>query len=190
MSSAPGAPAAARESLFGHLARLMNVVGTCMVLVIMLVILTDIGGRFLFSRPLTGTPEIVAMSIAVIVYLQFPSTLRAGRVISADGLIDRIGKRSVRWEQWLLALHHLVGGAMFAATCGFVTPLVVRAWGNDDFYGTTAMFYFPKWPVLAVIAFGCGMMALQYFILTVQLVGAGRRGERLFKIDPANKVLS
>lgn len=130
------------------------------------------------------------MPIAVIVYLQFPSTLRAGRVISADGLLDWVGKRSVRWEQWVLALHHLAGGAMFAATCGFVTPLVVRAWGNDDFYGTSAMFSFPKWPVLGVIAFGCGMMALQYFILTVQLLDAGRRGERLIKIDPATKALS
>lgn len=184
------ASGSARESLFGRFIRLMNVAGTCMVLVIMLVILVDIGGRFLLSRPLTGTPEIVAMSIAVIVYLQFPSTLRAGRVISADGLLDWVGKRSVRWEQWILALHHLAGGLMFMIASGFVVPLVVRAWGSDDFYGTTSMFAFPKWPVLGVIAFGCGMMALQYFILTAQLIGAGRRGVRLIEIDPATKALS
>lgn len=168
----------------------MNVMGTSMVVFIMLVVLVDIGGRLLFKKPLAGTPEIVAMSIAVIVYLQFPSTLRAGRVISADGLVEQLGKRSVRAEQWLLAFHHLVGCVMFSTTFYFVAPLVRKAWGNGDFYGTAAMFAFPKWPIFGVIAFGAFMMAVQYLILTVDLVRAGIRRERLFEVDPANKVVS
>ena len=186
MSLGPAKP----DSVFGWVTRIMNVLGTSMVMFIMLVVLTDVAGRFLFNKPLTGTPEIVAMSIAVIVYLQFPSTLRAGRVISADGLVEMLGTKSLRAEQWLLAFHHLVGCAMFATTCYFVWPLVVKAWVGNDFYGTPAMFAFPKWPVYGVIAFGSGMMAVQYLLLTFSFVGAGLRRERLFEIDPANKVLS
>jgi TRAP-type C4-dicarboxylate transport system permease small subunit len=182
--------AAKPDSLFGWVTRIMNVLGTSMVLFIMLVVLTDVTGRFLFNKPLTGTPEIVAMSIAVIVYLQFPSTLRAGRVISADGLVEMLGTKSLRAEQWLLAFHHLVGCVMFATTCYFVWPLVVKAWVGNDFYGTPSMFAFPKWPVYGVIAFGSGMMAVQYMLLVFGFVGAGLRRERLFEIDPANKVLS
>lgn len=178
------------ESVFGWITRVMNVMGTSMVVFIMLVVLADVLGRLLLKKPLTGTPEIVAMSIAVIVYLQFPSTLRAGRVISADGLVEQLGKRSIRAEQWLLAFHHLVGCVMFSATFYFVWPLVRKAWGNDDFYGTAAMFSFPKWPVFAVIAFGSFMMAVQYLILAVDLLRAGVRRERLIDIDPANKVVS
>jgi TRAP-type C4-dicarboxylate transport system permease small subunit len=178
------------DSAFGRMTRVMNVLGTGMVIFIMLVVLTDVAGRFLFKKPLTGTPEIVAMSIAVIVYLQFPSTLRAGRVISADGLVEMLGKRSVRAEQWLLAFHHLVGSAMFSTTCYFVWPLVVKAWVGNDFYGTVSMFAFPKWPIYGVIAFGSAMMAIQYLLLTIGLVRAGARNERLFEVDPANKVLS
>lgn len=183
-------PAAKSDSIFGWITRIMNVVGTSMVLFIMLVVLGDILGRFFLKRPLTGTPEIVAMSIAVIVYLQFPSTLRAGRVISADGLIEYVGKRSIRAEQWLQAFHHFVGFGLFAVTCYFVIPLVAKAWTGNDFYGTPSMFSFPKWPVYGVIAFGAFMMALQYLILSVDLVRAGIRRERLIEIDPANKVLS
>jgi TRAP-type C4-dicarboxylate transport system permease small subunit len=179
-----------KESIFGWITRLMNVMGTSMVMFIMLVVLCDVLGRFLFKKPLPGTPEIVAMSIAAIVYLQFPSTLRAGRVISADGLIEVIGKRSIRAEQWLQAFHHLVGGVMFGITSFFVTKLVMKAWASNDFYGSVSLFTFPKWPLFAVIAFGAFMMTIQYAILTVGLIKAGRDGVRLLNIDPSNKVVS
>ena len=178
------------DSLFGKMVRAMNVTGTCMVMFIMLVVLVDIFGRLLFSKPLAGTPEIVSMSIAVIEYLQFPGTLRAGRVIAADGLVEQLGKKSVRAEQWLLAFHHAIGCAMFATTCYFVVPLVKKAIANSDFYGSVALFSFPKWPVLGIVALGCAVMAVQYLILTFGLLRAGVRRERLFVIDPANKVLS
>lgn len=168
----------------------MNAAGSAMVLLIMAVILVDVAGRFIFNRPLAGTPEIVAMSIAVIVFLQFPSTLRAGRVIATDGFLEWLGRRSRRWEQWLLSLYHALGGAMFVVVCAYVIPLALGIYRNGDYYGSLAVFTFPKWPVYAVIAFGCGVMALQYLVLAWQYAAAGRRGERLFEIDPANKVLS
>lgn len=184
--SAPGR----KFSPLGALAATMNVTGSLMVLVIMAVILIDVFGRFLFSRPLPGTAEIVAMSIAAVVFLQFPSTLRAGRVIAADGLVEWVGSRSIRWEQWLLAAHHVLGGAMFVVVCTHVYPLARGAMISGDFYGSLGIFTFPKWPVFSIITFGCAVMALQYFVLAMQYVAAGRRGERLFEIDPANKVMS
>ncbi len=177
-------------SPLGMLAAAMNAAGTLMVLVIMVVILVDVFGRFLFARPLPGTPEIVAMSIAVIVFLQFPSTLRAGRVIATDGFLDWVGKRSIRAEQWLLAAYHVLGGVMFVVVSSHVWPLARGMYANGDFYGSLAVFTFPKWPVYGIIAFGCAVMALQYAVLAWQYVNAGVRRERLFEIDPANKVLS
>jgi TRAP-type C4-dicarboxylate transport system permease small subunit len=167
----------------------MNATGTAMVLVVMGVILVDVAGRFLFARPLPGTPEIVAMSIAVIVFLQFPSTLRAQRVISADGLVDVLARRSVRAEQWLLAAHHAVGAAMFAIVCRWVWPLVLEAHANQDYYGSLGVFTFPKWPIFAVIAFGSAVMALQYAVLTGQYLRAGALRRRAFHVDPADRMV-
>jgi TRAP-type C4-dicarboxylate transport system permease small subunit len=167
----------------------MNAAGTVLVLVVMGVILVDIGGRFLFARPLPGTPEIVAMSIAAIVFLQFPSTLRAQRVIAAEGLVEWLGARSVRAEQWLLALHHAAGGAMFAIVCRFVWPLVREAHASQDYYGSLAVFTFPKWPVFAVIAFGSAVMTLQYLLLAGRFARAGWVRRRAFAVDPAAKML-
>ena len=159
------------------LVRGMNVAGTAMVLVIMAVILADVAGRALFARPLPGTPEIVAMSIAVIVFLQFPSTLRAHRVIAAAGLLGLLGARRPRLHRTVLALHHAAGAAMFAVVCRFVVPKVAEAWQSADYYGSLSVFTFPKWPVFAVIAFGCATMALQYALLAAEHARGAWRGE-------------
>ncbi|MGQ0652005.1 MAG: TRAP transporter small permease subunit [Betaproteobacteria bacterium] len=168
----------------------MNAVGTALVLLIMLVILVDVLGRFLFKDPLEGTPEIVAMSIAAIVFLQFPSTLRAGRVINTDAFLELVAMRSVRAEQWLLCVYHVLGGAMFTVVSIHVWPLLLGVWAGKEFYGNVGVFTFPKWPVFAVIAFGSAVMALEYFVLAWAHARAGRRGERLMTIDPATRVLS
>ena len=172
------------------LAAAMNAAGTGLVLVIMAVMLTDVGGRFLFGEPLAGTAEIVSMSIAAIVFLQFPSTLRAGRVINADGFLEWVAARSIRTEQWLLAAYHLLGGAMFVIVTMHVSPMLQGVYSGDEFYGNVGVFTFPKWPVFAVIAFGAAVMALQYFVLAGCFVRSGWRGLRFMTIDPALRVLS
>jgi len=179
-----------RFSPLGALTSAMNAIGTVMVLFIMAVILIDVLGRALFRNPLEGTPEIVAMSIAAIVFLQFPSTLRAGRVIQTDGFLDWVHGRSVGAEQYLLAVYHVLGGLMFVVVCSFVWPLTVGVFANKEFYGNIGVFTFPKWPVFGIIVFGSAVMALQYFVLALQYVGAGRRGEPLMTVDPASKVVS
>jgi len=174
----------------GALIALMNALGTALVLLIMLVILADVLGRFLFANPLEGTAEIVAMSIAAIVFLQFPSTLRAGRVINTDAFLAWVARRSVRAEQWLLGAYHALGAAMFTVVCLHVRPLLAGAWEGNEFYGNIGVFTFPKWPVFAVITFGSGVMAVQYLALAWAHARAGARGERLMTIDPATRVLS
>jgi TRAP-type mannitol/chloroaromatic compound transport system permease small subunit len=176
--------------LFDGLTRGMNALGTCVVLFIMGVVLTDVIGRGLFSKPLAGTAEMVAMSIAVVVFLQFPSTLAAGRVIAADGMVEWLGKRSVRAEQWLLAVHHAIGGALFGVAAFYVWPLLRIAKLSGDYYGNPSMFAFPKWPIFAVICFGSTVMAIQYLVMTAGFLRAGWQRRRFIEIDPANKVVS
>ena len=53
----------------------MNAVATFWIFVIMFLMTGDVLGRVLFNRPITGTPEIVKVSIVGIVFLQIPHTL-------------------------------------------------------------------------------------------------------------------
>lgn len=175
----------------GYASQVMNALGGCLILLIMLIISADICGRYFLGRPLAGTPEMVAMSIAAIVFLQFPNTLRARRVISADGLLGWIGTRSIAAEQYLHAAFHLCGAAMFAIVCAYVGQLLVKSYELEDYYGTVALVTFPRWPVIAIITLGCAVMSVQYLVLAIQFLHAASRGRRLFPdIDIATKVVS
>ena len=168
----------------------MNIAGTCLIFLIMAVMLLDIFGRFLFNNPLEGTAEIVAMSISAIVFLQFPSTLRAGRVIGTDGFLNWVGERSMRIEQWLTGLYHLLGAGMFAIMTAFAWPLAAGVWEAGERYGNIGVFTFPKWPVFSIITLGAAVMALQYLTLAIGYFVAGWQRRRLIEIDPATRVLS
>ena len=90
----------------------------------------------------------------------------------------------------LLALHHAVGAGLFALTGRYVWPLLRIAYDSGDYYGTPAMFSFPKWPIFSVICFGCTIMALQYAVMTIGFTRAGWQRRRYIEVDPANKVVS
>lgn len=176
---------------FGRLTAVMSAIGSCLVMLIMAVILIDVGGRYFFNDPLEGVPEIVAMSIAAIVFLQFPNTLRAGRVIMVDGLTNSLAVSSPRTEQALFAIYHLAGGLVFAVITWAVVPLLGRTIENEDFFGVIGVFTFPKWPIHSTILFGCVVMTLQYLLLAWGYARAALEGKRLnADHDPADRILS
>lgn len=181
---------AGRFSLLGAITSAMNGLGTLLVLFIMAVILTDVIGRTALHAPLVGTSEIVAMSIAAIVFLQFPSTLRAGRVIRSDGLLDWVGTRSARAAHLLSSAFHILGGIMFVVVTIYVAPLALAVWRDGEFYGNIGVFTFPKWPVFGVITFGSAMMVLQYFAIAWQDALDAIRGKPIAEVDISTKVLS
>lgn len=170
-------------SLLGCLVWLASTMGSFLVLVIMLVILLDIFGRYFFNAPLLGAAELVVISITAIVFLQMPGALRAQRVIMSDGFIRFVSQRSVRLEQWLLALHHLVGAVMFTLVACYVWPLLSRVFHSGDYYGVPGLMTFPKWPVYGTVMAGSLLMAFQYVALTVAFTHAGVQRRGLFDAD-------
>lgn len=169
----------------------MNAIGSCLIVFVMLVMLGDIGGRFFFNRPIRGVPEIVAMALVAIVFLQIAHTLRAGRVIFTDGFLDWLAARSVRAEQALLAFYHLAGAGMFAVIAYAVVPKLRAVYLSQEFYGIAGSFTFPKWPLYSVILIGSAVVCLQYATLALAFARAARDRRRLgAHLDPAERVVS
>lgn len=179
------------DTWFGRLTAVMNAIGSTLIIFVMVVMLADIFGRFLFNHPVHGVPEMVAMSIAAIVFLQFPHTLRAGRVIFTDGFLNWLGAANPRAEQYVLCLYHLVGALLFGVMTRALIPLVRRTIASDDFFGVVGVFTFPKWPAHSIILLGAAVMTIQYFTLAVAFFRAGREGRRLMAdLDPSERVVS
>jgi TRAP-type mannitol/chloroaromatic compound transport system permease small subunit len=179
------------DRLLGRVSGAMNALGSALILFIMAVMVADIVGRAVFARPLKGVPEMVTIAITIIVFLQFASTLRAGRMIMIDGFIDWLARRSVAAEQALLGLYHLAGALVFGAVGWATVPLMRRVLVSGDVYGNIGVFTFPKWPVRVAIIAGCALVALEYLLRAVAHWRCAARGTRLDAGgNPRDRILS
>jgi TRAP-type mannitol/chloroaromatic compound transport system permease small subunit len=152
------------SSLFGRLVDGLNGAGSALIFAIMLLVVADVLARDLFSRPIDGVAELVAMSIVAIVFLQLGSTLRHGRMSRADLFIDGFRVRRPRAGAALQCCFDLCGAAVCAIVGWASWPLLVRAWTGDEYVGIEGVFTAPTWPVKAIVVLGCALTALQYLV--------------------------
>lgn len=139
-----------------------NVCGSLLIFVLMVLIVVDVLGRNLVGAPLPGVPEMVALSIVAIVFLQSPQTLRAGRMPRSEALLSMLERRAPSASKCLLDLHDLAGLATTAIVCHASWPPLVKAWARDTFVGAVGDFTAPVWPVKATIVVGSALLALQF----------------------------
>ncbi len=156
------------DRVFGRCIAVLNALGTLLIAFIMVIVNLDIAGRFILNTPLTGTTEMVIVSIAAIVFLQFAHTLRSGRVIQADTLLRVLAVRWPRVNYGLMAIYCVVGTGVFLLLVHATLPFLERALSSGDMYGNPAVFALPKWPVRLIAIIGSAAMALQFLLLAIQ----------------------
>ena len=156
-----GAPG---NTIVGRVTAVMAAIGTAWILLIMAVICADIIGRGAFNRPLLGVPEFLTFSIVGIVFLQLPQTLRMNGLTRADILLNSIGRHSPAARHAMQTVYDLVGAILFAAIAWTTWPLAVRAFENNEFYGSTGVVQIPTGPLKLIIIAGCFMMTVQFLI--------------------------
>lgn len=162
---------------FHGLTGLMNGVGTVWIFALVFMVCADVAGRALFNSPITGVPELVALSIVGIVYLELANTLRVRRFIRSDVIIGRLLTSRPRLGHGIQAVHHLIGGGVSGIILWFTFPKFIDAWQSDEYVGTLGDFTAPVWPVKLIIVLGTSALSVQFFIhaWTDVMVMAGYR---------------
>lgn len=158
---APSAP----SSPFGYLVDGLNGLGSLVIAAVMVLMCADVFMRNAFNQPIDGVAEMVAMSIIVIVFLQLPSTLRHGRMSRADLFLDPFMLKRPRAGLRLRALFSVFGVFACAVIAYATWPLLMRAWGDNEFLGIEGVFTFPTWPMRFVVTLGAALAAVQYALL-------------------------
>ena len=146
---------------------LLNSAGTIWIFLLMLVIVIDVLGRTIFSKPLPGVPELVSLSIVGIVFLQIAHALRSGRITRVETFSDWLKVRMPRLNFALQAFFSLLGAVLCVALYVALEPLFVQAWTNNDYVGVEGYVTYPIWPIRLFMLIGCVGSILQYlfFIL-------------------------
>ena len=143
----------------------MNAAGTLLIFVLLVITNLDILGRDLLNKPLRGTTEMMSVGIVVVVFLQLPNTLWAGRFPRADFLLESVHKRAPRAAAAMQLAFHLVGATMLTVLCVAIWPELIRAWELKDFFGALGDFAIPLWPVRLIMLLGSACCALTFIFL-------------------------
>jgi TRAP-type C4-dicarboxylate transport system permease small subunit len=151
-------------SPLGHITAFLSAAGTIWILILMILINSDVVGRFVFNHPIVGVPEIVSLSIVGIVFLQLSHTLRLHRFIRSDVLVGRLIETRPRAGRALQCLHHLIGAVLGALILWYVFPKFAEAWSEGVYVGDIGRIIIPTWPILLIILVGSFFMTLQYLL--------------------------
>ena len=126
-------------------------------------IVADVVGRGVFGRPVQGTPEIVANSIVMIVFLQSGYAIRSHSMLRADFLLERLGSMP---RKVMLGLGYLLGCLFFLTILlGSIEP-TLHSWVSGEYEGEGALRV-PAWPTRVVILIGSALAILNYVVLAV-----------------------
>jgi TRAP-type mannitol/chloroaromatic compound transport system permease small subunit len=150
---------------FQRLGRVLNALGTLWIVALMLLINADVLGRDLFSAPVRGTTELVALSIVGIVFLQLADTLYSGRFTRADVLLARLKRERPVAAARLQALFHALGAALMAVILWAAWRPLFDSIRIREYVGAIGDFTAPVWPVRLIMLVGLAVTLLTFVLL-------------------------
>ncbi|MFH1089934.1 MAG: TRAP transporter small permease [Pseudomonadota bacterium] len=133
-----------------HFVSFLNALATGWIFVIMLIMVCDILGRVIFNHPLTGTPEIVRISLVGIVFLQMPHTFWMGRHIRSDLIVNRL---RTRYRDLLNTASFLFIALVFWGILFSSYGTTVTSWKLLEIEGEGALRV-PVYPIRTIIMMG------------------------------------
>jgi TRAP-type C4-dicarboxylate transport system permease small subunit len=146
----------------------LHLIGSAMVFVLMVIIVSDVFGRALFNHPLTGAPELAKVSLVALLFLGMAKTLRTDKHIRATVLLQRSGPGLAAG---LNLLANACGLFVLGLLCWSSWELMVEAWKVGEYEGAGALRV-PTYHLRSLIVL-CGVLTAIQF--AVNLVGDGRR---------------
>lgn len=119
----------------------------------MVLIFADVVMRKFFSRPIFGVAEFVAYAIVAAIFFQLGSTMRNGKLITADFLM-------AGWEKWpvlsegLKTIFYSISVLLLASIVSWLVGDALKAWTSGDYAGAVGAFQMPLWPFKLATAIG------------------------------------
>ena len=156
-----------------RLTKLLMVLGAVWAFVLCFFILADIICRAL-NVPISGTKEIVANSVVIIVFMQVGFAVRSQSMLRTDFLIIALPRSA---QTFFLIAAYLLGAALFLFLLkAGITP-ALRSFANGEFDGEGALKV-PVWPTRFAILVGAGLAGVNYLLLAAVEI-FGLRVERM-----------
>jgi TRAP-type C4-dicarboxylate transport system permease small subunit len=154
-------------SWFGTLTAALNFVGTILIVLMAIAVNADVFGRNAFNYAIPGVNEFIGLSIVAVVFLQLANTLREGRHVSNDIIMQAIGVHQPRVAYAFYGLFNLIGSFLMAFIVWFVWPMVVEMYQAGYYKGTANVVEIPIWIFVAPVVIGGIATSVQYLLFAI-----------------------
>ena len=114
----------------------------------------DSFGRSFFNRPFDGVNELVAVSMAFIVFCQLADTVRLGKLTRSDSYLPRMQASSAFGARLVVCSFDILGMAVMIAIIIGTTPLLIESIQRGYYIGEQGIFTFPAWPIRGMVVLG------------------------------------
>jgi TRAP-type C4-dicarboxylate transport system permease small subunit len=146
----------------------LNMLGTVLIILLVVLINSDVVGRAFFGAPVSGVPEMVSLSIVAIVFLQIAQTVVVGRLTRSDALLNVVARKWPRVRQAMEVVFNLLAAGLLIILFSSSVSLFEKSWRKQTFIGSIGDFTAPVWPVKLLILVGCAALVLQFTLSAIK----------------------
>ncbi|MEP2780870.1 MAG: TRAP transporter small permease [Pseudoruegeria sp.] len=145
----------------------LNAMGTMIIIAMMVLICADVIGRNLLATSLPGVIELAELGIVSLVFLQIADTLRSGKLMRSDVLINTINARFPRVGSFMNLFFDITGSVLFYFIANGAFERFTDAWRGGYYLGNQGSFTAPTWPMELCVALGSGLMSLLFLTMAL-----------------------
>lgn len=146
----------------------LNALGTMIIIALMVLICADVVGRNLLATSLPGVIELAELGIVSLVFLQIADTLREGKLMRSDALINAIVARFPRVGAFMNLCFDATGALLFYFIANGAFERFTDAWKGGFYLGNQGSFTAPTWPMELCVAMGSGLMCLLFITNSIR----------------------
>ena len=149
------------EKVVVKVSKTMNVIGICSLGVLMLLITSDVIGRFFFNRPVSGTVDIAQYSMIIAVYFSVAYCAVVKGHVSVDMLVSRLPERLQNFIELFTGLASML---LFFFVGWGATQQLMRSFSRKEVSWTVDI---PTWPFRVALLAGVLML---FLVLLIEIV--------------------
>ena len=138
------------------------------IVVLMMLTIVDVLGRYLFCNPVVGSVEVSELLMVVIIVLAIAGTQRVGANIGMDALLNKFKKMNRPLFPIFQTFALLLTEAAFVMALYYSFIAFLRALDANE--TTAGPVYIIAWPVRGILCLGLLFMCIRLAIQLVQTV--------------------
>jgi TRAP-type C4-dicarboxylate transport system permease small subunit len=150
------------------ISRGLSIIGAVALAVMMMLAVIDVGGRYLFNKPLVGAWELTGLLLVYAAALGLGYCQLEKHHIRVTFLYDRF---SPRWQAFIDSFSHLVGAAGFVMISWQSFIKTAYYFGAGDM-GLSETMGVVLWPFTLALAIGTAMITI---VLLIDLAQSGAK---------------